>query len=106
MHSWYKKNRTKYFGEGAKIPQPRFVQKTIQFLYQYDISFTKLESHLENDEIQKSYNAILETSGVSFIPPYEKVILSILLGLGQNCQKVLEIVNKEMAPLGYELKCP
>jgi len=106
MNKWYKDNYAKYFGEGAKIPQPRFVLRTVQFLYQYDVSFTKLESYLKNNDIQKSYDAILETSGVSFIPPYEKVILSILLGLGQNCQKALEIVNKEMAPLGYELKCP
>ncbi|NHI83565.1 MAG: NYN domain-containing protein [Candidatus Thorarchaeota archaeon] len=103
---WYETNLENYFGKGARIPQSRFVQRTIQFLYQYDAGFSKLESYLSDEKTQKSYDAILENSGVSFIPPYEKVLLTLLLGLGIDCQEALEIVNRELAPLGYELKCP
>ncbi len=103
---WYKTNCTKYFGEGARVPQSPFILRTIQFLYQYDVGISKIEAFLKDTKIQELYDSILEMSGISFIPPYEKVLLFILFGIGKSCTEALVIVNKELAPLGYELKCP
>jgi len=106
INDWYKTNCTKYFGERARVPPSPFITRTIQFLYQYDVGISKLEAILADTKIQESYDSILEMSGISFIPPYEKALLSVLLGTGISCTESLEIVNKELAPFGYELKCP
>lgn len=106
IEEWYRKNLNKYFGKGAKTPQPKFLMRTVQFLDRYDTSLSKLDDLMSNRHLQKTYQDILETSGVSFIPPYEKVLLFILFGRSYSCKDALEIVNKEMAPLGYDLKCP
>ena len=103
---WYKQNTRKFFGTGAKVPSNPFIERTIRMLYKYDTGIPEMESYLERKDIKDTYNAILRQSGLSFIPPYEQIILAILLGKDWNCEDAINVVNQELAPLGYAIECP
>ncbi|TXT55955.1 MAG: hypothetical protein BAJATHORv1_30338 [Candidatus Thorarchaeota archaeon] len=106
MLEWYKQNTREFFGPGAKVPQDPFIKRTIQFLNKYDVSIKQMEKYLKDEQIRYMYERILETSGLSFIPPYEQILISILFGKGWTCKDAIEVINRELAPLGYAVECP
>lgn len=106
MLEWYQNNTRKFFGQGAKVPSDRFIKRTLRMLYKYDASISEMEEYLRDPDIREVYNQILNASGLSFIPPYEQILLSILLGKGWGCERSIEVVNQELSPLGYEIECP
>jgi hypothetical protein len=65
-----------------------------------------MEKYLKDSNIQRKYQRILKASGLSFIPPYEQIIVSILFGKGWSCEDVIDVVNSELEPLGYAVECP
>lgn len=106
MKNWYENNVKDYFGSGAKVPRDRYIQRTIQMLYKYDVSIPGMEKYLKDRNIQRKYQRILKASGLSFIPPYEQIIVSILFAAGWECEDVIDVVNSELEPLGYAVECP
>jgi hypothetical protein len=106
VEEWYREIAPSYFGSTANIPSSKYIRKTISFLYNNKLSLSKVERYLRSRKSKQMLKAILEASDVSFIPPYEQVVLYSLLGLGKDVSNVVDILNKEMKTRGITLVYP
>lgn len=66
----------------------------------------QLESYLTDETVKSSYNDIIKTSGIPFLPPFQMSLAHILIGKGQDCSDIIAYVNMELNPLGIKLSCP
>ena len=104
MQRWLQKNTAKYFGPNVKLPSEFFIAKIAEDLNLYDITLRDLDKIFQDVSLTERYNTILETSSLSFLPPYQSIVFRILLSLNLNERRVIELVNRELAPLGSELR--
>jgi hypothetical protein len=106
IEEWYREITPNYFGSTANIPSSTYIRKTINFLYNNNLSLSKTEGFLRSRKSKRMYKAILEASDVPFIPPYDQLVLHSLLGLGKDVNNVVDILNKELKANGIKLKYP
>ncbi len=102
---WFEENVNKYFGEATKVPKKDFLEKIASLLVNTRTSLRKLETYLQNKDIQKEYEGILAASELLFLPPFQMSMTHVYLGQGLSCTEVIERVNVELEPLGITLKC-
>ncbi len=105
IQSWFEKNVNHLFGESVNVPKPAFLKKISQILLEYKTTLLQLETYLSDVKIRESYNKILESSSIPFLPPFQMSLAHILLGKGIDCNDVVTHVNSELAPLGIKLSC-
>lgn len=106
VRTWFEKNITKYFGERAKVPIDYFLSKIAEELNLYDVPLDQLEKILQDEKINSTYNEMLKVSNVAFLPPYQRILCAILLGLGWDNESVVKRVNEELSLLGFRLRTP
>ena len=105
MQSWFEKNVERLYGPSVNIPKAAFLKKIAQMLLETRTSLQQLESFLESDDAREAYTKLLESSGISFLPPFQMSFAYVLLGKGHGCVETAEKVNAELRPLGIVLKC-
>jgi hypothetical protein len=106
LKKWFEKNRDQYFGSSVNIPKDVFLEKIINVLHKAGITLSRLEEFLDNEEIKKYYSSILEASGLPFLPPFQMLMTTTLLGKGLTCAETVTQVNEELQPLSITLSCP
>ena len=105
VRSWFEENVNKYFGDSTKVPKKEFLEKISSLLVSNRTSLKKLESYLQDEQIRKEYQDILNASDLLFLPPFQLCMAHVFLGLGLSCLEVIDKVNVELEPLGITLKC-
>ncbi len=105
MQSWFEENVERLYGASVNVPKPSFLKKISQMLLETRTSLRQLEGFLKDGEVKESYDRLLATSGVSFLPPFQMSFAHVLLGKGNSCDETAEKVNTELRPLGIVLEC-
>ncbi len=106
IREWFEKNVRRLFGESVNVPKPLFLEKIRNMILENGSTLPQLEEYLQNQRIREEYRAILESSNIPFLPPYQQSLAHILLGKGYSCVETVEKVNAELSPLGITLNCP
>lgn len=105
MQSWFEENVTRLFGTQVNVPKTSFLKKISQLLLDTRTTLAHLESYLLDPTVKQSYQDMLESSNIPFLPPFQMSYAHILFGKGKSCSDVVQEVNKELKPLGIVLKC-
>ncbi|MGY5853625.1 MAG: hypothetical protein RTU92_08685, partial [Candidatus Thorarchaeota archaeon] len=106
LKDWFEQNVTRYFGSSVNVPKPVFLEKIADVLHEAGITLNRLDDYLTDDTIRQRYQSILDSSGIPFLPPFQMLLATILLGRGHSCDDTIARVNDELTPLSITLQCP
>ena len=99
---WFVGEGRQFFG-AAKVPNEFFLSVIVQFLSDSNIQLETLSEILSDQSTDSIYNEILKSSSLSFLPTYQQIIAKSLIFWGLDEEEVIEIVNRELRPLGMVL---
>jgi hypothetical protein len=102
----FEQNVTQYFGSSVNVPKPVFLEKIADVLHEAGITLKRLDEYLEDDAVRQKYQSILDSSGIPFLPPFQMLMATVLLGRGLDCGETIARVNDELTPLSITLQCP
>ncbi|MHA1959120.1 MAG: NYN domain-containing protein [Candidatus Thorarchaeota archaeon] len=105
VRKWFEANVERLFGPSVNVPKDVFLKKISEMLLENKSTLKQLESCLERDDVREDYSAILKTSGIPYLPPYQQILLLALLGRGVECKAAVDQVNPELGPIGITLQC-
>jgi hypothetical protein len=106
LRKWFERRKEEHFGTSVNIPKDVFLKKIADVLHESGITLSRLEEYLSDDQIRENYKKILDASGLPFLPPYQMLMATILLGRGLSCEDTVIKVNEELQPLSITLSCP
>jgi hypothetical protein len=106
IRDWFEKNVKRLFGESVNVPKPLFLEKIRNMILENGSTLPQLEEYLQDQRVKGEYRAILESSDIPFLPPFQQSLVHILLGKGHSCIETVEKVSAELSPLGITLNCP
>jgi hypothetical protein len=105
VREWFEANVERMFGPSVNVPKDIFLKKISEMLIENKSTLKQLESCLKRDDVRDAYSAILKTSGIPYLPPYQQILLLALLGRGVECKDAVDRVNPELGPIGITLQC-
>ncbi len=106
VKGWFEENVTDLFGKSVNIPKAVFLEKISQMLLEHHTTLRHLEMYLRDNDLRRTYQNILDASGVPFLPPYQMSMAFVMLGRGKSVEETVESVSAELEPLGITLKTP
>jgi ppGpp synthetase/RelA/SpoT-type nucleotidyltranferase len=104
--TWLIENLEDRFGRNVRMPNDVFVARIADDLAVYGVSLQRLSELLDDDVVRSRYEAILDVSGLGYLPPYQQILCFILLGLGWDSDRVVGRVNEALWPQGVRLAAP
>ncbi|TXT53753.1 MAG: hypothetical protein BAJATHORv1_120048 [Candidatus Thorarchaeota archaeon] len=105
VRSWFEANVSNLFGSSVKVPRDVFLEKIMNMLLENKTTLHQMETYLKDSKIRSTYNEILETSNVPFLPPFQMCLAHVLLGKGQSCEETVSTVNEELRHVSITLEC-
>ncbi|RLG45269.1 MAG: hypothetical protein DRN81_02190 [Thermoproteota archaeon] len=90
-----------------KLPAPVFLIKIQEICDALSITLDDIEGFISDPENRRKYNAILSVSPkVSFLPPYQSMLMYSLIGKKRPDEEVVNLVNEELWLIGKKLRKP
>lgn len=103
VQEWLQDRTMELFGEGARVPSSIFIEKIANQLSHSCMTLDELVASIVDATKISLYKAVLETSGISYLPPYQKCLFFILLGQEVEISQIIKKVNQELVLLGFQL---
>jgi ppGpp synthetase/RelA/SpoT-type nucleotidyltranferase len=100
-------NRLKILFGASKLPAPVFLIKIQETCDSFSIDLDDVERFMTEPEYEKRYTSILATSpSVTFLPPYQSMLMFSLMGKGHTDEEIVELINEELWLVGKKLQKP
>lgn len=108
MKEWLSsENRLENLFGTNNMPDDIFLLKSLNLLSEFEIDFERLENILSKDENKEHYAEFIAASpGLYFLPPWQKILMFVLLDSGESKDTIIEKVNDEIWHRSLELRAP